>query len=70
LRKKIRRALPVKQKIGAIDFDQELRLLRFIREHFSRNKSKFGDANGAFDENEALNKLTQLSEFKLHSIEQ
>jgi L-alanine-DL-glutamate epimerase-like enolase superfamily enzyme len=28
------------------------------------------DANGAFDENEALIKLTQLSEFKLHSIEQ
>jgi L-alanine-DL-glutamate epimerase-like enolase superfamily enzyme len=27
------------------------------------------DANGAFDENEALNK-SQLSEFKLHSIEQ
>jgi O-succinylbenzoate synthase len=28
------------------------------------------DANGAFNENEALNKLIQLSEFKLHSIEQ
>jgi hypothetical protein len=48
--RKIRRGFTCKTKIGAIDFDQELRLLRFIREHFTRNKSKF--ANGAFDENE------------------
>ena len=61
----------VKLKIGAINFDQELRLLRFIREHFSPEQVEIRvDANGAFDENEALNKLTQLSEFKLHSIEQ
>ncbi|MFV8358312.1 o-succinylbenzoate synthase, partial [Flavobacterium sp. XS1P32] len=61
----------VKLKIGAIDFDQELRLLRFIREHFSPEQVEIRvDANGAFDENEALIKLNQLSEFKLHSIEQ
>lgn len=61
----------VKLKIGAINFDQELRLLRFIREHFTREQVEIRvDANGAFDENEALIKLTQLSEFKLHSIEQ
>jgi o-succinylbenzoate synthase len=61
----------IKLKIGAIDFDKELQLLRFIREHFTPEQVEIRvDANGAFDENIALYKLTQLSEFKLHSIEQ
>jgi O-succinylbenzoate synthase len=61
----------IKLKIGAIDFDKELQLLRFIREHFTPEQVEIRvDANGAFDENTALSKLTQLSEFKLHSIEQ
>lgn len=61
----------VKLKIGAIDFDKELQLLRFIREHFTPEQVEIRvDANGAFDENIALDKLIQLSEFKLHSIEQ
>jgi O-succinylbenzoate synthase len=61
----------VKLKIGAIDFDQELELLRFIRANFNENKIELRvDANGAFDSNDALYKLSQLSEFKLHSIEQ
>jgi o-succinylbenzoate synthase len=61
----------IKLKIGAIDFDKELQLLRFIREHFTPEQVEIRvDANGAFDENTALNKLMQLSEFKLHSIEQ
>ena len=61
----------VKLKIGAIDFEKELQLLRFIRANFSPEQVEIRvDANGAFDENEALDKLIQLSEFKLHSIEQ
>ena len=61
----------IKLKIGAIDFDQELQLLRFIRQYFTPEQVEIRvDANGAFDSNLALNKLTQLSEFKLHSIEQ
>lgn len=61
----------IKLKIGAIDFDKELQLLRFIREHFTPEQVEIRvDANGAFNQNEALNKLIQLSEFKLHSIEQ
>jgi o-succinylbenzoate synthase len=61
----------IKLKIGAIDFDKELQLLRFIREHFTPEQVEIRvDANGAFDENLALDKLHQLSEFKLHSIEQ
>lgn len=61
----------IKLKIGAIDFDKELQLLRFIREHFTPDQVEIRvDANGAFSRNLALDKLIQLSEFKLHSIEQ
>lgn len=61
----------IKLKIGAIDFDKELQLLHFIRQHFSSEQIEIRvDANGAFDKNLALNKIIQLSEFKLHSIEQ
>jgi O-succinylbenzoate synthase len=61
----------IKLKIGAIDFEKELQLLRYIRQHFSPEQIEIRvDANGAFDSNEALYKLAQLSEFVLHSIEQ
>lgn len=61
----------IKLKIGAIDFDKELQLLRFIREHFTPEQVEIRvDANGAFSSDLALYKLIQLSEFKLHSIEQ
>ncbi|MEZ7498553.1 o-succinylbenzoate synthase [Flavobacterium sp. Arc3] len=61
----------VKLKIGAIDFGVELDLLRYIRQHFTPEQVEIRvDANGAFGSNEALGKITQLSEFKLHSIEQ
>lgn len=61
----------VKLKIGAIDFDKELELLRYIREHFSSEQIEIRvDANGAFDSELALYKLNQLAGFELHSIEQ
>ena len=61
----------VKLKIGAIDFDKELQLLGYIRQHFSPEQVEIRvDANGAFDETLALDKLNQLSGFHLHSIEQ
>ncbi|NDP27216.1 MAG: o-succinylbenzoate synthase [Flavobacterium sp.] len=61
----------VKLKIGAIDFDKELQLLRYIRQHFTREQVEIRvDANGAFDTTLALDKLKQLAGFKLHSIEQ
>ena len=61
----------VKIKIGAINFEEELALLRFIRQHFDEQKIEIRvDANGAFDENEALSKINQIAGFKLHSIEQ
>jgi o-succinylbenzoate synthase len=61
----------IKLKIGALNFEEELSLLRFIRQNFDENKMEIRvDANGAFDVNDALDKINQLSEFKLHSIEQ
>lgn len=61
----------IKLKIGAIDFQKELELLGFIRSHFSADQIEIRvDANGAFTLNEALDKLNQLNQFQLHSIEQ
>lgn len=61
----------IKLKIGAVSFDEELALLSYIRSHFSPETIEIRvDANGAFDKSEALIKIKQLSEFKLHSIEQ
>ncbi|WP_433778097.1 o-succinylbenzoate synthase [Flavobacterium anhuiense] len=61
----------IKLKIGAIDFDKELELLQFIRSHFSAEEIEIRvDANGAFSSKVALDKLNQLKQFQLHSIEQ
>lgn len=61
----------IKLKIGAIDFEKELELLRFIRQNYDASTIEIRvDANGGFYSNKALYKLNQLSEFKLHSIEQ
>jgi len=61
----------VKLKIGAINFEEEVALLRFIRQHFDENKIEIRvDANGGFSKNEALDKINQITGFKLHSIEQ
>ena len=61
----------IKLKIGAIDFDKELALLAFIRRNFDEKTIEIRvDANGAFDLSNAKDKLIQLSEYKIHSIEQ
>ncbi|HLW63090.1 MAG TPA: o-succinylbenzoate synthase [Flavobacterium sp.] len=61
----------IKLKIGAINFAEELQLLRYIRTHFPADKMEIRvDANGGFNSSDALYKITQLNEFKLHSIEQ
>lgn len=61
----------IKLKIGAIDFKDELELLKYIRAEF-RNENIIlrVDANGAFLPEKALEKLKWLSEFEIHSIEQ
>ena len=61
----------VKLKIGAIDFDQELDLIKRIRDRFSFHEVELRlDANGAFPYEEALYKLELLSQYAIHSIEQ
>ena len=69
----------VKLKIGAIDFDAELKLLEKIRQRFGPREVELRvDANGAFSmegedgnlETGALYKLELLSQYALHSIEQ
>jgi o-succinylbenzoate synthase len=61
----------IKMKIGAIDFETELKLLQSIRSEFSPSDIELRvDANGAFSPEQALEKLKRLSEFHLHSIEQ
>jgi o-succinylbenzoate synthase len=61
----------IKLKIGAIDFNTEIALLKSIRKKFSASDIQLRvDANGAFKPEEALEKLKQLSELQLHSIEQ
>lgn len=59
----------VKLKIGALDFESELNLLKRIREKYSDIEIRL-DANGAFTPQEAVSKLKQLSESHIHSIEQ
>ena len=61
----------IKMKIGAIDFETELKVLKSIRSFYdSDNITLRVDANGAFTPQEAEDKLKALAEYDLHSIEQ
>ena len=62
----------VKLKIGAINFDDEVSLLRMIRSRFPREVIELRvDANGAFmPGDDAMRKLDTLARLDLHSIEQ
>lgn len=61
----------VKLKIGGIDFNDELALLRYIREEYPVGTLELrADANGAFSPLSAMQQLERLAEFGLHSIEQ
>lgn len=61
----------IKMKIGAINFEEECALLEYIRSQYSLEQIELRvDANGAFNADDAMDKLSRLSEFHLHSIEQ
>lgn len=61
----------VKLKIGAIDFDRELALLKYIRSQYTAEDIELRvDANGGFTPEDAMSKLLELSKLNLHSIEQ
>ena len=61
----------IKLKIGAIDFETELSIIKSIRDQYSEKDIEIRvDANGAFSIEDVLQKLDKLSQYKLHSIEQ
>ena len=61
----------IKLKIGALNFDKELAVLKHIRQKYTKDQIEIRvDANGAFSFHEALGKLEQLAALDIHSIEQ
>lgn len=61
----------IKMKIGAIDFENEMAILKSIRRRYSKSEIELRvDANGAFATEEALKKLKTLAALNIHSIEQ
>lgn len=61
----------IKLKIGSIDFDKEIELIKQIRGRFPKEFIELRvDANGAFDFSEAKDKLERLAFYDIHSIEQ
>ena len=61
----------IKLKVGAINFEKELELVRFIRSHFSKQDIELRlDANGGFIPDNAMQRLEQLARYDIHSIEQ
>lgn len=61
----------IKFKVGALDFDEECRMLEDLRRKYSSFKVEIRlDANGAFAPDTALEQLKELSRFEIHSIEQ
>ncbi|MCB9183466.1 MAG: o-succinylbenzoate synthase [Flavobacteriales bacterium] len=61
----------VKMKIGAIGIDDELALLRAVREEYGADDITLRvDANGAFSAQEAPAVLERLAALQVHSIEQ
>lgn len=61
----------IKLKIAAINFEDELALLKYIRLRFSAQEVELRvDANGGFSYEEAPKRLEQLAALNIHSIEQ
>jgi o-succinylbenzoate synthase len=70
--KKIREGFRcVKMKIGALGFEEEIEILKYLRKSLpGKDFSIRVDANGAFTNEEALRKLDRLHDLGIHSIEQ
>ena len=61
----------IKMKIGAIDFETEINILKQLRKEFSVKDIEIRvDANGAFSTSDVFEKLKRLADLQLHSIEQ
>lgn len=61
----------IKLKIGAIDWQSEIEMIKHIRRKYSSSELEIRvDANGAFSSKNALSKLDELAKQGVHSIEQ
>ena len=61
----------IKIKVGALDFEKELKFLDHIRKQFSPQTIEIRlDANGAFKKENVFKKLELLANYSIHSIEQ
>jgi len=61
----------IKLKIGAIDWQKEIELIRYVRSCFPKEDLQLRvDANGAFAPEWAMDRLAELSKYDIHSIEQ
>lgn len=61
----------IKIKVAAIDFEEEFRLISFIRQHYSSDEMEIRlDANGGFSGKDVFQKLKRLEKLGIHSIEQ
>jgi o-succinylbenzoate synthase len=61
----------IKMKIGAINFDEELEVLKYIRANYSDKRLVLRvDANGAFNYDQAKKVLRELELLQIHSVEQ
>ena len=61
----------IKLKIGAIDFEKELELIKRIRRQYTEQQVELRvDANGGFTPANAMQRLEMLAPYKIHSIEQ
>lgn len=61
----------IKIKIGAIDWEREISLIRALRERYPRDVVELRvDANGGFSPQQAPERLAELARYDIHSIEQ
>lgn len=60
----------IKLKIGSLNWDDELKLLKQLRGELGNDMILRVDANGAFEYSTAKEVLTQLKSLNIHSIEQ
>lgn len=61
----------LKLKIGGIGFDEEIDLIKHIRDRFSPKEVELRlDANEAFTTDNVMEKLNRLADYSIHSIEQ
>ena len=61
----------IKLKIGAIDWQKEIELIRYVRSCYPKEELQLRvDANGAFSPEWAMDRLIELVKYDIHSIEQ